>query len=258
MTHVLKNDIGIKPVVRYPLDNGASVFISKGSVVDFKGDAIVNAANIYCIGGGGVDGAISQAGGPALHLARKNLPTVQIVDEQCRSRDGYRMEKRKRKVRCQTGDAVITSGDFGRLRVRHVIHAVGPNYNIAEDTAFYNGHDTVDYSIEDELLASAYSESVHRAKEVGAKSMAFSLLSFSLYAGNRNKADISEIAFDALKRASYPGAEIHLVCFTDSELKLLLDAAPRVFTSTAERVICTPPKDYGEHAPPRITTTQSF
>lgn len=51
--------------------------VSQGSVVDFKGDAIVNAANEMGLGGGGVDGAINAAGGEALYAARKAMPVTE-------------------------------------------------------------------------------------------------------------------------------------------------------------------------------------
>src|SRR6056300_1029100 len=92
-----------------------NIVISRGSVVDFahntQSAAIVNAANEGCLGGGGVDGAISDAGGPNLLQDRINLPLLS---------EG---------VRCKTGSAVITGpNDYDELNVPYVIHAVGPNY----------------------------------------------------------------------------------------------------------------------------------
>lgn len=61
----------------YALEPNCRVCISQGSVVDFSGDAIVNAANCGGLGGGGVDGAVNSRGGPKLKEARRQLP----VDE---------------------------------------------------------------------------------------------------------------------------------------------------------------------------------
>ena len=64
---------------------------AKGSVVEYTGTAIVNAANEGCLGGGGVDGAITAAGGEALHAAREALPVL----------DGG--------IRCPTGQSKLTT-----------------------------------------------------------------------------------------------------------------------------------------------------
>jgi O-acetyl-ADP-ribose deacetylase (regulator of RNase III) len=88
-------------------------------VVDFSGpinSAIVNAANEGCLGGGDVDGAISDAGGDRLLKARLALPTMVTTT--------------RKSVRCPTGQAVLTGPDrFGTLKVPFVVHAVGPNYH---------------------------------------------------------------------------------------------------------------------------------
>eukprot|EP01084_Bolivina_argentea_P174545 302339_1 len=68
------------------------IYVAQGSVIDFSGEAIVNAANEVMLGGGGVDGAISDAGGAALKYLRTQIPTLPT--------DTYK--------RCKTGDAKIT------------------------------------------------------------------------------------------------------------------------------------------------------
>jgi O-acetyl-ADP-ribose deacetylase (regulator of RNase III) len=78
--------------------------IERGDLTRERVDAIVNAANPSLMGGGGVDGAIHRAGGPA-------------ILEECRA-------IRARRGPLPAGEAVITTG--GLLRVRHVIHTVGP------------------------------------------------------------------------------------------------------------------------------------
>lgn len=69
----------VRPVKWFSFgENNDSMFVvSQGSVVDFEGDAIVNAANEGGLGGGGVDGAINAVGGEALYQARKALPVTE-------------------------------------------------------------------------------------------------------------------------------------------------------------------------------------
>ncbi|MDD4891119.1 MAG: O-acetyl-ADP-ribose deacetylase [Phycisphaerae bacterium] len=122
---------------------GATVEMVIGDITTERVDAIVNAANSRLAGGGGVDGAIHRAGGPAILAA-------------CRELGG-----------CPAGDAKATIA--GHLPARWVIHAVGPVYNDrrAEECA--------------RLLASAYRRSLEVAAELGAASVAFPAISCGVY-----------------------------------------------------------------------------
>ena len=104
---------GLRVCAVKALPRGGVLVAARGSVVGFEGDAIVNAANEGCQGGGGVDGAITTAGGPEMAAARAALPVI---------------KSRMHGARCRTGSAVVTTG--GRLNATHCIHAVGPNYNM--------------------------------------------------------------------------------------------------------------------------------
>lgn len=124
----------------------AVLAIIRGDITRQTTDAIVNAANSSLMGGGGVDGAIHRAGGPAILEECK-----QIV-----SRQG----------RLPTGKAVITTG--GNLKARFVIHTVGP--------IWHGGNRG-----EPELLASAYRESLRVAAENNLSSISFPSISTGAY-----------------------------------------------------------------------------
>lgn len=114
----------------------------EGDITKEETDAIVNAANSRLAGGGGVDGAIHRAGGPA-------------IMEACRKIGG-----------CPTGQAVITTG--GKLKAPYVIHTVGPVYRDGSKG-------------EAGLLRSAYLESLKLASAKGLKSVAFPSISTGAY-----------------------------------------------------------------------------
>ncbi len=126
--------------------NRVKLGIIQGDITNQDTDAIVNAANSRLIGGGGVDGAIHRAGGPAILEECK-----QIV---------------ARQGRLPTGKAVITTA--GNLKARHVIHTVGP--------IWYGGDKG-----EPELLASAYRESLGLAMENQLYSISFPSISTGVY-----------------------------------------------------------------------------
>jgi O-acetyl-ADP-ribose deacetylase (regulator of RNase III) len=126
--------------------NQASLSITQGNITRQATDAIVNAANSSLMGGGGVDGAIHRAGGPA-------------VLEECRlivSRQG----------RLPTGKAVMTTA--GNMKARHVIHTVGPVWRGGSQG-------------EAELLASAYRESLELAAKNNLTSISFPSISTGAY-----------------------------------------------------------------------------
>ena len=126
--------------------NQATLSIVQGDITQQATDAIVNAANSSLMGGGGVDGAIHRAGGPAILEECK-----QIV---------------ARQGRLPAGRAVITTG--GNLPAKHVIHTVGP---------VWHGGDRG----EEEILVSAYHESLKIAAENNFTSISFPSISTGAY-----------------------------------------------------------------------------
>lgn len=126
--------------------SGTMISLMQGDITRQDTDAIVNAANSGLMGGGGVDGAIHRAGGPA------------ILEECKRIRADI--------GRLPTGEAVITTG--GKLAARHVIHTVGP--------VWHGGNKG-----EEELLASAYRESLGLAVQNGLKTISFPSISTGVY-----------------------------------------------------------------------------
>lgn len=120
----------------------SKLMIAEGDITREETDAIVNAANSGLRGGGGVDGAIHRAGGPA-------------IMEECRNIGS-----------CPTGQAVITTG--GNLKAKYVIHTVGPVWSGGNRN-------------EAALLRSAYLESLKLATKKGIKSLSFPAISAGAY-----------------------------------------------------------------------------
>jgi O-acetyl-ADP-ribose deacetylase (regulator of RNase III) len=114
----------------------------QGDITQQQVDAIVNAANSSLLGGGGVDGAIHRAAGPAL-LA------------ECRVLGG-----------CRPGEAKATRGY--ELPARHVIHTVGPVWKGG----------TAD---EAETLASCHLSAIALAAELGCRTVAFPAISTGIF-----------------------------------------------------------------------------
>lgn len=165
---------------------GEHLQVVHGDITRMEVDAIVNAANSGLMGGGGVDGAIHGAGGPA-------------IMEACRA-------IREAQGGCPTGQAVITTG--GRLPAPYVIHAVGPVWH-------GGGQD------EDALLASAYRNSVALAASQGLRTLAFPNISTGIYGFPRERA--ADIAIRAVREAlaAAPGIEqVTFVCYDEENYRL--------------------------------------
>jgi O-acetyl-ADP-ribose deacetylase (regulator of RNase III) len=160
--------------------------IIQGDITQQKAEAIVNAANRSLLGGGGVDGAIHRAAGPALL-------------KECQKLGG-----------CETGAAKITRGY--NLPARWVIHTVGPIWRGGSQG-------------EDDLLASCYCNSLLLAKENQIHSIAFPSISTGVYGFPIDRASriaAREIT-DFLEENSIP-EKVLFVCFDKHSSDLYIAA----------------------------------
>jgi O-acetyl-ADP-ribose deacetylase (regulator of RNase III) len=154
-------------------------------------DAIVNAANPSLLGGGGVDGAIHRAAGPALLQACRGLP------------------ESSPQVRCPAGEARITPG-FG-LPARHVIHTVGPVWR--------DGHHG-----EPALLASCYRAAMQLLRQHHLHSIAFPAISCGVYGYPAQAAAIVAVA--SLRESLQHGHGIKVwLCAHDAAMRDVMQHA---------------------------------
>jgi O-acetyl-ADP-ribose deacetylase len=165
-----------------------TLLLRRADITTLQVDAIVNAANTYLAGGGGVDGAIHDAAGPEL-IRELNL----------------------RYHGCPTGSAVITGA--GLLPARHIIHAVGPRWRDGD-------HD------EPALLASAYRSAFALASEHSCATLAAPSISTGIYGFPIALA--APIAIGAADEAlAHPGTtlrEITFALFSDADLEVFARA----------------------------------
>ena len=157
-----------------------------GDITLLEVDAIVNAANSSLLGGGGVDGAIHRAAGPALL-------------EECKKWVALHGP-------CPTGQAAITSA--GKLRARYVIHTVGPIWRGGTRG-------------EAEALASCYRVALKLAEENECRSIAFPNISTGTYGFPKQEAAF--LAVNAIRSVleTSPIEEVTLVCYDAENLQFV-------------------------------------
>ena len=170
--------------------NSERIQLLRGDITKISVDAIVNAANTSLLGGGGVDGAIHRAGGPAILEACRKIVA--------------------RQGGCKTGEAVITTA--GNLPAKFVIHTVGPVWNGGQNN-------------EDEKLASCYRKSLALAEEHGCETIAFPCISTGVYQFPVERA--AGIAVKTVKEYLESAKKItHVVfvCFDDENYSALTNS----------------------------------
>lgn len=152
------------------------VTVVRGDITRQHVDAVVNAANRAMRGGGGVDGAIHAAGGPAV-----------LADCVARFPNGL-----------ATGDAGWTTA--GDLPARWIIHVVGPNHRAGETDRG--------------LLESCYRRALEVADELGAESIAVPLVSAGIYGWPLD--DAVDVAVTVLRTAESSVRDARIVAFDDA------------------------------------------
>jgi len=157
------------------------ITVVRGDITEQHVDAVVNAANRGMRGGGGVDGAIHRAGGPA-------------ILEDCVARFPHGLA---------TGEAGWTTA--GDLPARWVIHVVGPNFTAGERDRG--------------LLTSCYAKALAVADELGARTVAFPLVSAGIYGWPRE--DAVDAAVDTLRSTPTSVEEARMVAFSPDVYELI-------------------------------------
>ncbi|GLJ47930.1 hypothetical protein SUGI_1011890 [Cryptomeria japonica] len=186
--------------VTFNLTETCLLFLHRGDItkwfVDGQSDAIVNAANKRLLGGGGVDGAIHNAAGPDLLQACKEIPEIHPG------------------IRCPVGSARITRGF--QLPVSHIIHTVGPMYDLEEDP--------------ESKLSDAYRSSLDLAKENEVKYIAFPAISCGIYGYPYEEA--AEVSLTTVRDSANDLKEVHFVLFEAPAWKAWVEEANELFEQT--------------------------
>jgi len=160
--------------------------IIKDDITKLKVDAIVNAANVSLMGGGGVDGSIHRAGGPFILEECKRIVAIQGG--------------------CAVGEAVITSG--GKLPAKFVIHTVGPVWE--------NGKNN-----EEEMLANCYKNSLQLAVSNKLYTIAFPNISTGVYGyPKKEAAGVAIKTVNGFLQKNPRILKIYFVCFDEENYNL--------------------------------------
>ena len=166
------------------------VVLKVGDITKEALDAIVNAANSTLLGGGGVDGAIHRAGGPAIKKECEEIRRTRYPDG------------------LPTGQAVITTA--GKMPAEHVIHTVGPVYGSGGKGKA-------------ELLAACYRNSLQLAVDNNLKTIAFPAISTGVYGYPQDEAaKVSSAAIEKFLGAQQSIAEVRLVFFSAVDAEVFL------------------------------------
>jgi O-acetyl-ADP-ribose deacetylase len=184
----------VKTIVRLDLGEGSQILFEAGDITQQSTDAIVNAANSSLMGGGGVDGAIHRAGGPA-------------ILEECRkivAHDGH----------LPPGEAVQTTG--GNLKAPFVIHTVGPIWRDGMQG-------------ESGILASAYRNSMRLADRLALHSLALPAISTGVYGYPPDAAAAVAVATVADELiAARTLHQVRFVLFNSEMFSIFLQAAKQL------------------------------
>lgn len=177
------------------------ISLQRGDITKQRVDAIVNAANSGLLGGGGVDGAIHRAGGPAILAECRRLRAESLPDG------------------LPPGEAVATTA--GELPARWVVHTVGPVYSPSEDRSA--------------VLAACHVTALREAARLGARGCVFPAISTGAYGWPVESA--AEIALTAVRRCldaedGYRGT-VGFVLFDERALETFTEVAARLGIATA-------------------------
>jgi len=164
------------------------VVVAVGDITREEVGAIVNAANSTLLGGGGVDGAIHDAGGPEIRQACEEIRRTRYPQG------------------LPTGEAVITTG--GNLPARFVIHTVGPIYGRNPGR-------------EAELLAASYQNSLALAIQNAVSRIAFPSISTGAYGYPKNEAaGVSSRAIKEFLKIDQQIEQVRLVFFLERDARV--------------------------------------